>query len=294
MQEGFLFGHTHHHRWNPVKHQFTYPLFYTIWDITHKNPKWSNWLQNILNPIRSTKYMSTTEKGSLISSKVYQYIKTRNPEENFTHYPLQTFLITMPSLLGIGFNPVNFYYCYNRKKNSDSPQTLRYIVIEINNTFGAKHLYILKYRGVSTSKEKQASLQQNWVIQKDFHVSPFNKVDGEYTFEAKNTEDTLYLNFILQKDERPFFNASLKGHIIPFEKQGLFHYLKALFLYPLNGWGATWLIGYQAALLFFQKKMVPYPKPEPLSKWTIEQKKPVLLQRILTHPILRKWFLTSN
>ena len=295
MQEGFLFGHTHHHRWKPKNHQFTYSMFYTIWNITHKNPKWKNLAQNILNPIPSKKYMGTNRKQPLISARVHQYIQAKNPKEDFSQQHLQIFLVTMPSFLGMGFNPVNFYYCYNQGKAENSPPRLKYIVIEINNTFGEKHLYILNSHEYISSKDNQKKVsQERWSIQKEFHVSPFNKVEGEYSFEVKNTEDSLSLKFVLQKEGEPFFHASLKGRIVPFTQQGLLHYLKAIFLYPLNGWGATWRIGYQAFLLFFFKKMSPSPKPEPLSRWTIEQKKPVLLQRIFTHPILQRWFLNPN
>ncbi|KAF0517369.1 DUF1365 domain-containing protein [Gigaspora margarita] len=43
----------------------------------------------------------------------------------------------MPRFFGYTFNPVSFYYCY------DIIDALKIIVLEVNNTFGEKHLYIL-------------------------------------------------------------------------------------------------------------------------------------------------------
>ena len=46
-------------------------------------------------------------------------------------------MVTTPRFLRYAFNPVSFHYCYN--KNNE----LKVIVLEVNNTFGEKHLYVL-------------------------------------------------------------------------------------------------------------------------------------------------------
>ncbi|GAM17494.1 hypothetical protein SAMD00019534_006690 [Acytostelium subglobosum LB1] len=102
-------------------------------------------------------------------------------------------LATMPRYLNMQFNPVNFYYCYARDG------ILLQVVVEINNTFGETHLYFPQVtsrpqgvvgangdggekdshfeRGVNRERYLQFAVQD-----KDFHVSPFNSLDGSYTF----------------------------------------------------------------------------------------------------------------
>eukprot|EP01133_Synstelium_polycarpum_P010870 gene10870-12664_t len=106
-------------------------------------------------------------------------------------------LVTMPRYLNMSFNPVNFYYCYAAAEadGADTSETLLQIVVEINNTFGESHLYYprpsefasapLKYRfGSAVNGDKYLWLaSQN----KDFHVSPFNSLDGAYDFCFSDT-----------------------------------------------------------------------------------------------------------
>ena len=47
-------------------------------------------------------------------------------------------LLTMPRMFGHVFNPVSFHYCYR------ADGSVRCVVAEVNNTFGERHLYILR------------------------------------------------------------------------------------------------------------------------------------------------------
>ncbi len=44
----------------------------------------------------------------------------------------------MPRFLGYAFNPISIFHCY------DKNNYLKVIILEVNNTFGEKHLYVLK------------------------------------------------------------------------------------------------------------------------------------------------------
>jgi DUF1365 family protein len=70
-------------------------------------------------------------------------------------------------VLGYTFKPVSFWYCHRADGGA-----LRAIVVEVNNTFGERHCYLLD------NPRYGAELQ----ARKVFHVSPFCEVAGGYRF----------------------------------------------------------------------------------------------------------------
>jgi DUF1365 family protein len=83
----------------------------------------------------------------------------------------EVWLHCYPRVLGYTFKPVSFWYCHR------TDGSLRAIVVEVNNTFGERHCYLLdapRY-GVELRARKV------------FHVSPFCKVEGDYRFRFMRT-----------------------------------------------------------------------------------------------------------
>jgi uncharacterized protein len=79
------------------------------------------------------------------------------------------FLLTHLRYWGFGFNPVSFYYCFNRD------ESLAWIVAEVANTpWGQKHAYVVK--------ADQLDDRGTETIRKEFHVSPFMTCDMDYQF----------------------------------------------------------------------------------------------------------------
>jgi len=75
-------------------------------------------------------------------------------------------LLTSCRVLGHVFNPVSFFYCYDRSGG------LTLVVAEVNNTFGDRHAYVLPVEG-----------GYEWRRKKLMHVSPFTQPDaGTYAF----------------------------------------------------------------------------------------------------------------
>lgn len=75
-------------------------------------------------------------------------------------------LLTLPAALGLGFNPVSFYYCWNALGSG-----LEAVLAEITNTpWLERHAYALDLRqGLGAQR-----------FPKRFHVSPFLDIDIEY------------------------------------------------------------------------------------------------------------------
>ncbi|KEF62938.1 uncharacterized protein A1O9_00912 [Exophiala aquamarina CBS 119918] len=89
-------------------------------------------------------------------------------------YPF-AYLVTAPRFLGFSFNPVSFWYLYDRAK------TLAAMILEVNNTFDERRMYFLPREGTGNAQASTKFAQQ-WA--KDFHVSPFNDRAGSYSLSA--------------------------------------------------------------------------------------------------------------
>ncbi|MEJ6005925.1 DUF1365 domain-containing protein [Paucibacter sp. AS339] len=86
----------------------------------------------------------------------------------------EVWLHCYPRVLGHAFKPVSFWHC-QRQDGS-----LAAIVVEVNNTFGERHCYLLQGSSLAYGRAMLAS--------KAFHVSPFCRVAGRYRFRFMNSQ----------------------------------------------------------------------------------------------------------
>jgi DUF1365 family protein len=119
---------------------------------------------------------------------------------------------------------------------------LRVVLVEVNNTFGERHCYVLDHArfGVEQRAEKV------------FHVSPFCPVEGEYRFRLMvNTERTRTVARIDYFDAAgPVIQTSVSGNLEPVTRQSL---RKAVWTYPLMTLAVVARIHWQALRLFFKR-----------------------------------------
>ncbi|GAA3178557.1 hypothetical protein GCM10020255_071240 [Rhodococcus baikonurensis] len=97
-------------------------------------------------------------------------------------------------VLGHVFNPLSVFWCLN----DDGSQ--RCVVAEVHNTYGERHCYLLETDergGARTSKE--------------FYVSPFNDLDGEYRMRLPLPDTALALSIVLARDGKAPFVATVSG-----------------------------------------------------------------------------------
>lgn len=87
-------------------------------------------------------------------------------------------LVTLPRVLGYLFNPVSFYFCYDR---SGEPVAA---LAEVTNTFKEMKPYLL---GPETRADGVFSLR----LPKNFYVSPFSDVDVAFDFKLRAPGDRL-------------------------------------------------------------------------------------------------------
>jgi DUF1365 family protein len=105
-------------------------------------------------------------------------------------------LLTHLRTLGHCFNPVSFYYCYDRDER------LAALVAEVTNTpWGEQHAYVLG-RG-----EEPGVLRGSFA--KELHVSPFMGMDQRYDWRATDPNGTLSVHIENLEAGSTAFDATL-------------------------------------------------------------------------------------
>ena len=84
-------------------------------------------------------------------------------------------LLTMPRVLGYGFNPLSLYLCHRPDGR------LAAILYEVSNTFGQRHSYLIACDADVGEVVRQAA-------DKAFHVSPFMPMDLNYQFTVRGPD----------------------------------------------------------------------------------------------------------
>jgi DUF1365 family protein len=157
----------------------------------------------------------------------------------------EIWLHTYPRVWGYAFKPVSFWYCHK------ADGSLRTVVAEVNNTFGERHFYLINHP--TFAKDVRAC--------KEFHVSPFCKVLGYYTFRffTKFDSSTDPSHTVVRIDysdhEGLLIHTSVSGQLEPLTPQTKF---KALIGYPLLTLMIIFRIHWQALKLVFLK--IPFNK----------------------------------
>ncbi|APW44461.1 DUF1365 domain-containing protein [Rhodoferax saidenbachensis] len=162
----------------------------------------------------------------------------------------EVWLHCYPRVLGFTFKPVSFWYCHRLDGS------LRAIVVEVNNTFGERHCYLLDepHYGVELRADKV------------FHVSPFCPVEGGYRFRFMRTADDQRTVARIDYDDAqgPLIETSVSGHLQPLTRQST---RQALWRYPAMTLAVVARIHWQALRLFF-KKVRFFRKPAPPPTFT--------------------------
>jgi DUF1365 family protein len=102
--------------------------------------------------------------------------------------------LLQPSVLGHAFNPVTLYWCH------DTDGMLRHVVVEMQNTSGGRHAYLLPPTGNTPA-----------IATKQLPMSPFNGIDGYYLVKAPVPGTELDVMMSLHRENQPAFVAALRG-----------------------------------------------------------------------------------
>jgi DUF1365 family protein len=200
MESAICIGKIRHRRFTPVKHDFTYPIFMALLDIDAIGQLMK------VSPFSSYNRFNWTafdERDHFGDAKlpIRQRLALDAKAQGVNLPDGQIFLLTHLRYCGYVFNPVSFFYCY------DKAESLQVVLAEVNNTFGDSENYWLtphnQWRSEKVHRYRDA---------KRMHVSPFNPMNLDYTFvfndpnEGKNV--MVHMNTI--EDGQANLDATLK------------------------------------------------------------------------------------
>ena len=157
----------------------------------------------------------------------------------------EVWLHCYPRVLGFVFKPVSFWYCHRLDGSMAA------IVVEVNNTFGERHCYLLCGPEVALGRELQA--------RKVFHVSPFCDVQGRYRFRFMRTADRTVARVDHDDDAGALLQTSVSGRLQTLTPAAV---RQAFFGTPLMTFGVLLRI-HMHALRLWLKRVPFFSKPAP-------------------------------
>lgn len=156
-------------------------------------------------------------------------------------------ILAQPRVLGYVFNPVSFWLCH------DPEGVLRAVIAEVSNTFGDRHSYLCAHDDL-----REIVKADTIDAQKIFHVSPFQPVEGGYTFRFDITPEQIGIWIDYSRGNGGLM-ATLTGPRKPLTTRGI---LKAAVRRPLGARRVMGLIHWQALKLWWKGGRY-HPRPEP-------------------------------
>ena len=233
-----------HKRLKPSVNQFVYQVFYLCFDIAKISAIKRKFLS--LNRFNLFAFFNR-DHGRKDQSRLEDWIREILQQKNLNKKVSRIFLLTYPRVLGYVFNPVSFWFCLDEKEN------LIAVLCEVSNTFKESHNYLIFNHDHSPIHEDQ------WFeAKKEFHVSPFFPVQGNYKFRFIFDQRNIaaWIDYSSNDKEK----SLLTSLICRRENLSEINLLKAFFSIPLMTLKVTFLIHYQALKLLLKKnKYIPKP-----------------------------------
>ena len=244
-----LFAKVMHQRVTPRKNGFWYHVYYLTFPFSQRANLSDGWRFGV----NRKGLMSFWEKdyGPRDGSPIRPWL-----EEIFTRYGMEELchgevvLVTMPRVLGYGFNPVSFWLCH------DQEGVLRAVIAEVHNTFGEHHSYLCAHA------DGKPITGEEWMeAEKLFHVSPFMQREGYYSFRFDYRPEQAKLGVWIDyyaPDGTLLLLTSVMGSMVPYTRANLW---RAFWQVPLVTVKTIALIHWQAVRLWVLKRIPYVPKP---------------------------------
>ncbi len=234
-----------HARQFPQQYRFRYRIFSILIDI-----------DNLRDADQCTRLFRTNrfgvvafherDHGPLDGSSLRRWIDDQLAEQGLSK-PATVLLQCMPRVMGYVFNPISLWYCF-----AASGDVLA-ILVEVNNTFGEKHCYLLSEGGKAMSWPVRQSAE------KCFHVSPFIGMQARYQFRISDPRQKLSVVINEYQDDQLMLVATQTGQPQPLAFSSLARLLARL---PLSTFKVMAAIHWQALRIWwrggkFHKKPPP-------------------------------------
>ena len=235
------FGQVRHTRLRPARNAFAYPTYFLMLPLRsmHAGPPGT-----LAHNRRGALSFFDADHGDGRANAV-EWVDELLRAEGIDDATGEAWLHCYPRVLGYTFKPVSFWYCHR------ADGSLRAIVVEVNNTFGERHCYLLDGPGLAYGRELSAA--------KVFHVSPFCRVQGRYRFRFMRTAQRCVARIDHDDEAGPLLLTSVSGRLQPLTSQAQ---RRAVFGMPAATLGVLLRIHWHA-LQLWTKRVPFFSKPAP-------------------------------
>ncbi len=235
-----------HQRLFPVRYRFRYRIVSVLFDIEQlgvldRNHRWFS-----LNRFNLFS-LHTQDHGRRDGSPWRPWIEARLAEHGIYLDGGRIRLLAIPRVLGYAFNPLSVWYCEHR---DGSP---RAVLLEVRNTFGEHHHYLLHAAGMPIDWPLRATKP------KQFHVSPFIDMAPFYDFRLGAPGTSLSITIQEYQGNELMLVATQSGQARDFSDRNLLRTFAAM---PWIAAKVMVLIHWQALKIWLRGGRY-HPKPKP-------------------------------
>lgn len=199
-------GWVTHARQRPVRHSFRYRVFLPLFDLDElpdlldRVPLWSARRPAPARFRRADHIGDTHIPLADCARDLVGERMGRRPRGRVE-------LLANPRYFGVGFNPVSFYFLYDRE-----PERLAAVIADVTSTpWGERHAYVAPAIAGEVSHR----------FEKEMHVSPFMGMEQTYRLEARAPAEGLELSITSDEGGAPIFGAGLSLHRSPLSRSRL-------------------------------------------------------------------------
>ena len=240
MNSAIYEGRVNHVRYVPAQRKFGYSLFMLFLNLDELPELFDSywfWSARSLN----LAYFRRRDHFGNIDTPLSEAIRNWVSEQTKKELDGPVFLMTHLSYFCYRFNPVSFYFLFDREIKS-----VQSIVAEINNTpWGEQYCYLL-----NSSLVDENNGMKKFCFKKEFHISPFMEMGLDYVWYFSDPGENFKVRMENWSQGQKIFEANLSMKRRPINS---FSLAGVLFRYPLMTLKVKAAIYYQALLLWLQK-----------------------------------------
>jgi len=237
------YGRVMHARLQPALHRFDYPVYFVHLAVHALDRAETRWFS-----LNRFNLLSFHEADHGDGGSCLDWVRDVLNKHGLIADG-EIWLTTFPRVLGYAFKPVSFWHCHAAGGG------LVAILAEVNNTFGERHVYLLR------TDDPDAALHAD----KAFHVSPFFPVHGRYTFRFQSGPGFFRARIDYDDGSGEALRTAWMGRLEPLTARAC---LRAFFAYPLMTWGVIARIHLQALRLLLKRVPLYRKPPTPLKEVT--------------------------
>ncbi len=253
MQSAIYQGTIRHRRFSPASHAFSYRMFMLYLDLAELDEVFAGSRLFSSSRKAAAEFRRSDHLGDPdvpLDEAVRDLVEDRTG--NRPSGPIR--LLTHLRYFGYVFNPVSFYYCFDR---TDSE--VETIVAEVNNTpWGERHCYVLPAAESESAKEQGDPRFLRFSPEKVMHVSPFMPMDVGYDWRFGPPHKRLNVHMANLENGSRSFDATLQLQRRALSPAAL---RRVLLAFPLMTLRIIVAIHWQALRLWL-KKVPVYDHPQ--------------------------------